>query len=236
MPPAQVSADVLRKLHRLQRQLADLNERLARGPRLAKAREANLVHQEELLAKAQAEAKTFRVATDGKQLQLKSKEDKVKEWKVKLNAATSNREYQALKEQIAADEMANSVLADEILEALDKLDGLHAQIVEGQTAVAKAREESARAQEEVQQQEPVLRADVARVEAELQECEASLPPELAEPYHRVVRKKGDDALCPANDVFCGGCHQQITLNMLNALRMNQPVFCRSCGRLLYLPE
>ena len=46
--------------------------------------------------------------------------------KAKLNAAASNREYQALKDQIAADQMAGSVLADEILEALEKIDELAA--------------------------------------------------------------------------------------------------------------
>ena len=65
------------------------------------------------------------MAVDKKQLQLKTGEDKVKDLRYKLNASTSNREYQALLEQIAADEMANSVLADEILEGLDACDADH---------------------------------------------------------------------------------------------------------------
>ena len=35
---------------------------------------------------------------------------------------------------------------------------------------------------------------------------------------------------------CGGCFQQITGNMVAELKMNKVVSCRSCGRLLYLPE
>ncbi len=236
MGPGSISTDILRRLHSLQRQLSDLRERLGRGPRQMKIREANVVHQEEALAAAQAEAKTFRVATDSKQLLLKSKEEKVKEWKLKLNQATSNREYQALKEQIAADEMANSVLADEILEAMEKQDGLQAQIVTAQGALAKAREDAARVAHEIEQSAPLLSGDIQRVESELVECEKNLPEELREPYHRVVRGKGDDALAPIHEEFCGGCNQQITINMVNALRMNQPVFCKACGRLLYLPE
>ena len=64
----------------------------------------------------------MRVAADQKQLQLKAGEEKIKDLKRKLNAAASNREYQILKEQIAADDMAKSVLEDEIIEALEKID------------------------------------------------------------------------------------------------------------------
>ena len=93
-----------------------------RGPKQSKAALANVAHRESLLAEAKNAEKAFRVTLDQKQLQLKTAEGKVKELQIKLNTAQSNREYQTLVEQIQAAEMANSVLADEILEALDKVD------------------------------------------------------------------------------------------------------------------
>ena len=83
------------------------------------------------------------MAADQKQLQLKAGEEKIKDLKRKLNAAASNREYQILKEQIAADEMANSVLEDEILEALEKIDQFQAKIAEAEAALAAARQKAA---------------------------------------------------------------------------------------------
>ena len=53
---------------------------------------------------------------DRKQLDLKASELRIADWKVKLNTCSSNKEYQTMNEQIAAAEMAGSVLADEILE------------------------------------------------------------------------------------------------------------------------
>jgi len=231
-----LTAGVLRKLHRIHRQLTDLNERVERGPKQIRAREANVAKLEQGLAQAQADAKAARVATDGKQLQLKSKEDKVKDLKTKLNQATSNREYQALKEQIAADEMANSVLADEILEAMDKLEGFQKAITDATAALTKGKEELAKAKQEVAQREPLLKGDVERLQAELAETESALPEDIREVYVRSVRQRGEDTLAPMNGDYCGGCNQQVPLNLLNKLRLNQPVFCKSCGRLLYLPE
>jgi uncharacterized protein len=231
-----ITAAMLRELHRLHRQLTDLSEQLERGPKQIKAREANVAHQEQVVAQAQAEAKAFRVATDGNQLLLKSKEQKVKELKVKLNQATSNREYQALKEQIAADEMANSVLADEILEAMDKMDGHQQLVAEAQATLAKSREEAERVKSEVAEREPLLRGDVERLTAELEVSETNLPHEIRDWYQRSIRQRGEDSLAAMTGDYCSGCNQQVPVNLINSLRLNRPVFCKSCGRLLYLPE
>ena len=64
----------------------------------------------------------LRKSADGKSLQLKSNEAKNLDLTAKLNAASSNKEYEIISSQIEADKMANSVLEDEILEALDKVD------------------------------------------------------------------------------------------------------------------
>ena len=141
-----VTAGVLRELHRIHRQLSDLRERLDRGPKQIKARETNIARLEAELAQLKADVKTARVATDQRQLLLKSGESKILDLKAKLNAANSNREYQALKDQIAADEMANSVLADEILEAMEKIDAFAPLVADAEHKLAKGREELSKSQ------------------------------------------------------------------------------------------
>ncbi len=234
--PPNIGASVLRTLHRIHRQLSDLTKRLERGPKQIKAAEANVQHRDSLLSQAKAEAKTLRMAADQKQLQLKSGEDKVKDLRRKLNTAVSNREYQALLEQIAASEMTNSVLADEILEALEKVDAFQKNIAKAEVASAAAKQKAEQIRGEAAKQEPLLKADIARIEAELKQSEATLPDDIREMYRRVVRGKGEDALAMVENQFCGGCNQQIPLNMLNRVMLGQPVFCKTCGRLLYLPE
>jgi hypothetical protein len=34
----------------------------------------------------------------------------------------------------------------------------------------------------------------------------------------------------------GGCNQQVPLNLCNQVMLGQPAGCKTCGRLLYLPE
>ncbi len=185
-----VSAGALRELHRIHQQLGDLRERKERGPKQIKARESNMARLAEELAKLQAEQKAARVRSDQKQLLLKSGEEKIEGLKTKLNQAASNREYQALKDQIAADQMAGSVLADEILEAMEKIDELTAHVDEQQKKIAAAKDDLAKAEQTVRDQAGQLDAEINRLEADLREAESVLPAEFRETYERLVKSKG----------------------------------------------
>jgi len=231
-----VNASALRELHRIHRQLTDLRERSERGPKQIRAREANLTRLNEELAKLQAEAKAARVKSDQKQLLLKSSEDKIENLKAKLNACGTNREYQALKDQIAADQMAGSVLADEILESLEKIDEFQKTVGEAQQKIAVAKEELAKVQETVRAQAEGLDSEIKRLEAELREAESVLPADFRQAYDRVVKSKQDDAMAEVQGNCCGGCCQQLTPNMLSELSMSHVVFCKNCGRVIYVPE
>jgi predicted nucleic acid-binding Zn-ribbon protein len=226
----------LRTLHRIHRQLSDLKERLERGPRVVRAHEANVERLRSQLAGLEEETSTLRKATDEKQDQLARTEANLRKRRTQLRQATSNAEYQALKDDIEATEMANSVLEDEILEALEKLDGLNEQVDRTKTAVAGAQEEADKVRQQIQQQGPRIRNDLERLGAELKQCEASLTGDFRDLYRRIVPQKGEDALAAVEGEFCGGCNQHVPVNLINELLLNRPAACKACGRLLYLPE
>ena len=233
--PVTISNETLHELHRIHRQLGDLRERQARGPKQIVARQSAVTQSEENLAKVQAEFKAARVAIDQKQLQLKTNESRISDLQGKLNAANTNREFQAFKDQIAADKMAKSVLEDEILEAMEKTGEFKAAVAQAEEQVKKAKEELAKAQQGVKDQEQLLIGDIQRLEAELRAKEDVLDPAFLIVYHRIVAAKGEDAMAQVESEFCGGCNHQLTQNYVNDLRMSRALFCKNCGRLIYLP-
>ncbi len=231
-----VSVVSLRTLHRIHRQLADLQDQLAAGPRQVAARTRQLEAAEAGKASAQDDVKKAKMAADQKQLQLKSFEAKIRDLEGKLNACKTNREYQTLTEQIAADRMALKVLEDEILDGLERIDGLKPAVPAAEAAVAAARAALAEVRARVDAEAGRLQAEVGRVRHELEAVEKDLADDVRERYERVVRHKGADGMAPAEGQNCGGCFQQITGNMLSDLMLGRMVTCRSCGRLLYVPE
>lgn len=228
--------ETLRVLHRIHRQLRDLHDRLGQGPRQIRAREGALRQAEQRLAQLQEEAKRLQIMIDEKQLTLKSREESIKRRRAQLMESKSNKEYQVLLDQIKADEMANSVLTDEILEDMERLDQLKETIAAAKEEVTKAGKELEQVRQQVAATEPKLKAEIEQLTRERSQQEDRLPPDFRELYDRVVRAKAEDALAPVNGQYCGGCHQQVPLNSINALLLGQAILCRACGRLLYLPE
>jgi len=226
----------LRTLHRIHRQLRDLKGRLQRGPRIIVAHDANVQKLETQLAAVKEQARALKFATDEKQNQLATREAMVEKRRGQLRQASDNREYQALKEQIAADEMSNSVLTDELLEAMEKLDGLNKRVAEAEAALAHGKQEARKAHDHFENESPAIHGDIERLKKELADHEAVLPADYRDIYHRAVRGKGEEALAPVVGEYCGGCNQHIPLNEVNKVMLGQPIACRSCGRLLYIAE
>jgi len=235
MPTAALT-ETMRTLHRIHRQLADLTDRLAAGPRQIAARTAQVAAAEAARTEAQELVKKAKLAADQKQLQLKSAETKIKDLQGKLNACKTNREYQTLTDQIAADTMATKVLEDEILEAFERVDALKAQVPATETAVTAARGQLAEIQARVAAETGDLEGEVKRLKVELEATEKDLPADMRALYDRAVKQKGADAMAALDGESCGGCFRQITGNMYADLLIGKVLTCRSCGRLLYLPE
>lgn len=234
--PIKVSASLLRSLHRIQRQRTDLKGRLERGPRQVSASQAMVAQLEAATTEAQEALRRAKMAADEKQLQLKSREDRVRQLEAKLNTAASNREYNAFKEQIAADEKANEVLSDEILEALERIDVLESERLERQRELKQRQEDHAALVATIEERMGKLAEELERVEAELAETEAELPGPIRSEYDRIVGSRGEEALAPVEGETCGGCFQLLTSQMMNRLYLGQAVRCPTCGAMMYLPE
>ena len=151
----------------------------------------------------------------------------------KMNAAKENREYQTLKEQIAADKQANNVLSDEILELLEQVDVVHAQIEPASERIKAAEAEAAEIEKRVQERMSAVEADLKRVTNELAQVEQQLEGEFKRDYDRLVSLKGEDSIAETEGNCCGGCYQMLTPQLLDRLANHASVVCPTCGRLLY---
>jgi predicted nucleic acid-binding Zn-ribbon protein len=63
-----------------------------------------------------------------------------------------------------------------------------------------------------------------------------VPSEVRVQYQRVVNVMGPDALAVVQDRSCSACCTEITAQMYNDLQQEHFVACKTCGRILYLPE
>lgn len=229
------AAECLAELHRLLLGLREVEDQLARGPRQLKAREQLATQAQADLAARKDELKTLRLSADRKSLDLKTQEAKIADLKAKLNAASSNREYEIIRGQIDADTMAKSVLEDETLELFEKLDRLQSGIGELEQKQRQTDEEVRRFRAEFEGKVPGLKAQADTLSQQVRQAESGLTGDVAEKYRRLVDAHGAAALAPVEGGVCSNCYVQVTPQYRVLLNSGKVVFCGSCGRLLYLP-
>ena len=225
----------IKRLHELHLRLQELQQQLEHGPRQVKARQQILAKKQTEIDALKAELKQVRVLADQKNLQLKTNESKIADLKVKLNQATSNREFDIIRSQIDADTMANSVLEDEILEVLEKVDQFQQKVAKAEAEAAQTTADIRRVAQEVETTAPQLRSQASEIEVSLREAEQILPSSTIEMYRRLVQAHGAAALASVAGKSCSVCNEILSPNSLVELNTGKFIFCRSCGRLLYRP-
>lgn len=233
MASTYVDFSLLQSVHNKLRLVADLNDQLARCPRMVRAAEAAEKKLQSEWEDARHRLQDTRKHADEKQLQLRQREARIERMTGQKNASTDAKEFQLLGDQIQADLAANNVLSDEILELLEKADRLIEEVALAKSNHEKGIAEAARVRSEAAGKEARIREDLGRVTAELAELEKRLPGDLIGEYRRLVKAVGAEALSETDGETCGGCHSVITAQTLSNLYAKKAVFCTNCRSLLY---
>ncbi|HEV3255602.1 MAG TPA: hypothetical protein VG013_01855 [Gemmataceae bacterium] len=227
---------ILRELHRLRRHARDLQAEIERGPRTLKAQQAKVGKQEEWLRDGQEALKRLKVGMHEKEVSLKSKLQQIAKHEKQLNEATGKKEYDALQAEIASDKRAYQRLEDEILDIMAETETRTGQLPELERAVQRAKEEAAKVVEDIQARRNDLTERLNEVHKQLKEVETSLPADVKAQYDRMLSARGEDALSSVQGRTCTACYTDITAQNYNELLQGQFVLCKTCGRMLYLPE
>lgn len=225
----------MKQLHDLRIKLREISDQMERGPRQIAARKQNVDKKKEELESLRTKLKQLKVSADQKNLQLKSSESRIYDLNGKLNSAANNREYEALRSQIAADTMAKSVLEDEILEALERVDTFQVDVKKCEQELATLEAEVQKLTADVQSKEAGLKESAAKLEAQVAEAEQILPPDIIPQYRRLVQAYGANALAPVINKSCSECFVAQTAQVYLELKSGKVRFC-TCGRLMYVAE
>jgi predicted nucleic acid-binding Zn-ribbon protein len=229
-------AVIFREIHRLRRFIRDLQEQLDRFPRQIKIHQGKLAKQEQALRDAQEGIKRLKVTASEKEKTLKSRHEQIARFEKQINDVSSKKEYDALQLEIAHAKADCGQLEDDALAALTESDERTAALPALEKAIKQAKEDLARVEAETGPRKADLEGQAKEAQAQLKEVEARLPPDLRAHYNRTIVSLGADGMAAVRDRICESCYTEITVQAQNELMQDMFVNCRSCGRILYLPE
>lgn len=222
------------ELHSLYTKLRTVQNQLQSAPRQMKARQQITAAKQAEIDATKEKIKKLKLSADQSNLQVKTNESKVLDLKVKLNQAASNREFDALRAQVEADEMANSVLEDEILAAYEKLDRLKEEQAQFEADLVTLKAAEAKLAQELAAAEAGLKAKAAEYERFIKEAESVIPGEIELAYRRMVQAHGADAFAEVEGNQCLNCFVTLPPQTLLELKAGKILFCKSCSKLMHL--
>ena len=229
-------AVVFREIHRLRRHASDLQEQIDRLPRQSKAQQAKEARQEEALKEAQETIRKLKVSIHDKEVSLKATHAQIAKRRKQFDTVASKKEMDALQAEIAADVAATRRLEDEILGAMTESEEKAAQLPELEKALAQAKKDAAEFEKTATARQEDLTGQLNEALERLRQAEAGVPEKMVPQYQRIVGARGPDALAALQGRTCSACHSEVTAQNYNELLQELFVVCKSCGRVLYLPE
>ena len=225
----------LSQLHRLLVQLAEAEAAFADGPRSITVAEKQVAQAEQKLEEQKATIKQTRKAADDLNLRLKMKEAELKKLQGQLNAATSNKEFDIFKGQIASIGSERAELENTAFEAMEEIDAAQA-ILKVQEVELKSRRQAVQTlRVEVEANLPGLKKTLEELTSQIAVAEKVISPgEGLAAYRRLRLANGAGALAAIEDDFCDGCNCRVTNQDLVRIRTGEFLRCRECNRGLYV--
>jgi uncharacterized protein len=228
-------ATILREIHRLRKNAHDLQSEIDRLPIKLRAQQAKITRQEAEAQESHDLLKKLKVAGHEKDSELKALQQLMAKHEKQLAEATTRKEYDALRVEIADDKKKIQAKEDQILENMGAVEEHSAKLPEAEKAVKQAKEEFKQHEKDAQARLANLREQLVQVQKQIKEVEATLPDDIRPQYERMVGSRGEDAMAAVENRTCMACYTEITAQAYNDLMLSQFVFCKSCGRALYLP-
>ena len=231
------SIEVLKRLQSLKSEINELKEYQERRKQDVQKKKTQIEDKETLAEKKHEEKLSRQKEIDMKELDLKTDEGEITKYNVQLNSIKTNKEYTALCTEIGSKKADMSILEDEILNTMSRLESVN--------------EEYNRLQEDLRREEESLKvliesvdADVRKTDIEIEKIQNdqkkyidALDENSLKHYNRLSNIKGGKAVVAVIGNVCGGCSMNITTQTLNSLMGGKElVFCQSCSRILYLEE
>jgi uncharacterized protein len=241
--PAPATAENLRDLHMLHQQAKTLRDRLTSGPKTVAARQIALATRQTAVEASRKALQDVRVKLKTKEHAVQSLNTKLDDLKVKLSNAKKNDEYTAIKNQIAHDKNTIEKHEGDMLEEMMKIDEQASKLATEEADLKKFTADLEILKKKVDDEFSSQSRHLQELETAITDAEHVIPEAERERYRRTVKQHGSDAMAQVDYdkksqlAACSGCYVSVTTQALNEMiNGTHLAYCKTCGRILYLPE
>ena len=161
----------------------------------------------------------------------------IKKSQEKLRAVKTNKEYQSILKEIEDIQGKNSLVEDEMINGLDRMEESEKAISIKNEEFLSHRDQVNLEKEEIAKEAEDNRKRLAELETDWKNFSAGINLELMQKYMAVKAKVKHTAVAAVHNAVCQGCNLNIPPQLNNELqRFENLKFCPHCQRIIFWKE
>ncbi len=206
-------------------------------PQQIEAIDAAFQQQKQHLADLEKMSLDLQKLKKDKELELAGKEEGAKKLQGQLYSLKTNKEYQTMLQQIQDSKADASVIEDQILEILEKID-VAKQDVEAEKIRLKGQEKVFDEQKrKVEIRVKEIDDRLAQLDSQRKQIVPALDAKVLAQYERILANRDGLAIVTVKNDSCGGCNMFVPPQTINLIKMFERIItCEVCNRILYIDE
>jgi len=170
-----------------------------------------------------------------KELELASKEENAKKLQTQLYSLKTNKEYQAMLQQIEDAKADASLIEDKVLELFDKMDKAKSNIEQEKRKLDEEEKIFLEQKKSIEQRIKEIDDRLAQLEAQRIQVTPEILPKIMSQYERILVNRDGLAIVSVKDNSCQGCNMFVPPQVINLIRMYERIVtCEVCNRMLYI--
>lgn len=212
-------------------------QKLTEGvPRILKSRKRATVEAEAGVESAKEKLMGFQAHLKTLELDLVAREEAISKANGNLLNASSNQEYTLMQAEIARKKEEKGQTEEEILKQYDVIQQGEQLVKDAEARLAEAKEEYRGFEQRAEAELATHQGELDALETKREGIRRAVKVDVLKIYDRAQAAHGT-GVCPVESDICQGCFSKLTPNDRSRLAAGRElVICRTCQRILYLPQ
>ncbi|MFH1441287.1 MAG: C4-type zinc ribbon domain-containing protein [Candidatus Omnitrophota bacterium] len=170
-----------------------------------------------------------------RELELASYEENAKKLQGQLFQLKTNKDYQAMQQQIKEVKADSSVIEDKVLQIMEKVDVIKSDIEKEKLKVQAEEKVFNEEKNKINNRIKEIDDRLSQLDAQRKQNIPSIEPGLFSQYEKVLINREGVAIVEVKNNCCQGCNMSMPPQVINQIRMYENiVICEFCSRILYV--
>jgi len=197
--------------------------------------EASFAEKKKHLAALEQSLLDLQKQRKDKELELASKEENIKKLQIQLYQLKTNKEYQAMLQEMEGEKANASVIEDGILGLFEEADKIKNDIAQEKQRLQEEEKVSEAEKKKLQDRIKEIDDRLAQLEVQRKQIIPDIEPKMFAQYERILHNRDGLAIVSVKDNSCGGCNMFVPPQVINLIRMYERIVtCEVCNRILYI--